>query len=288
MSSVVVQAAERSDLRGGHRERRSYLHQSQVDDEIAVTPSGAAACSSTTVPPVEVLDHPQRRRARRSWRRSGTSASARRRAAAARHQLGGRSCRRGSTAPGPTGRSAPMYFSAGSIGPGLARPSPVIGKTPCRKRGLLFTRVLLSGTGCGARGRWTAGGVVGWGWGRRRAARSFRRPVDAGDGDRADLEGGHPADGVERRVGERVGAGAAAPVERGEDDVGPDRVGDVRVEPGAGRGGWSARRRRPAPMPSRRARSGCSSARGVGATIDRLRCGGSGCPTGTGPSPGRW
>src|SRR4051812_49238718 len=50
------------------------------------------------------------------------------------------------------------------MGPGFARPSPVIGKTPCRKRGLLFTRVLLFRDGC--RGSWVVGcwWAVGCGW----------------------------------------------------------------------------------------------------------------------------
>src|SRR6185312_13458074 len=71
---------------------------------------------------------------------------------------------------------------------------------------------------------------LGGGRGRRDL---LGRSVDAGDGDRTDLEGGHLAGGVQRvGVGQRVGAGPAAPVEGREDDVRLDRVSDVRVEAG--------------------------------------------------------
>src|SRR3954451_20683234 len=50
------------------------------------------------------------------------------------------------------------------MGPGLDSPSPVIGKTPCRNRGLLFTRVLLFREGERGSGVLVGSADLGCGW----------------------------------------------------------------------------------------------------------------------------
>ena len=165
VSTVVVQVQggqtfDAAAEDGGHTSTRPRSTTSSP-----VTPSGAAACSSTTVPPVEVLDHPERH----VHVALGADREVAHRLAVAHQQhvdqlVGGVAAAEVQRLGRPR-RPAPCSCSAGSIGPGLSSPSPVNGKTPCRKRGLLFTRVLLVRDGLrgsGAVGCWWAAAGAGW------------------------------------------------------------------------------------------------------------------------------
>src|SRR4051794_24326396 len=153
------------------------------------------------------------------------------------------------------------------MGPGFARPSPVIGKTPCRKRGLLFTRVLLFRDGLrgsGAVGCWCA---VGRGW----LAAGGGGICSAGPSTRATATAQTLKAGI-LLVGSRASASVSAlALDPPPQWNGAKTTSGLIVSVTCA---WNrARPRRvvssttsSAPTPSRRARSGCSSARGGGAT----------------------
>ena len=204
-----------------------------------VTPSGAAACSSTTHAAGQVLDHPERhvvvalRPDREPAHRlavaqeqhvdelaGGVAAAEVQRLGRlpGRHGVAQRGVERaglGQALPGD--REDALQEAGGALHAGAPRCGAVRGQ------------------GLGG-GGWSVRNGAGLGGGGR-GGDVLVRAADAGDGDGADLEGRHPAGRVQRRVGEGVGAGAAAPVEGREDDVGPHGVRDVGVEPGAAAAG---------------------------------------------------
>ena len=96
-------------------------------------------------------------------------------------------------------------------------------------------------------------------------------PADPAQADGADLELGHLGQRVERRIGQRVGVGRAAPVERHEQHLRPDRVAELGTENRCAPAGPQLHQVAGARCPSRRARSGWICTCGSGTMVPPSR-----------------